>query len=112
MKVTLFLSLVIFSNLSYANGSSIIELPTPEFKAAINVINGKCITCHAVWEYYSSADFVNAGYVVAKSPEQSSIYYRNSNAKVGPGPRNMPSSGFPQLNDSELNDMLVWINSL
>jgi hypothetical protein len=90
------------------------ELPTTEFKAAMKAINNQCTTCHvhAIWKNFTAKDFINQGLAVPKSPEESSIYYRNTNANVGPGPKNMPIQGLPKLKDSELNDILVWINSL
>ncbi|MBC7466774.1 MAG: hypothetical protein H7256_12345 [Bdellovibrio sp.] len=72
----------------------------------------KCQSCHGSWLSLAEADFKTLGLVVAKSPESSKLYYRNSGATSGPGPKTMPNGGYPSLTNDELQGMVNWINSL
>ncbi|MFN3697038.1 MAG: hypothetical protein ACK4VO_06300 [Pseudobdellovibrio sp.] len=82
------------------------------FLSVNNIVGTKCAGCHPAWISFSETDFVAGGLVVAGSPESSKLYYRNQSATSGPGPRNMPSSGFPALTTDETQTLVDWINSL
>lgn len=84
---------------------------TPQF-LAVRTSLSKCQTCHGAWLSLKQADFISLNLVVANSPENSKLYYRNQGVTVGPGPHNMPSGGYPTLTATELTNMVTWINSL
>jgi hypothetical protein len=72
----------------------------------------KCQNCHGSWLSLSETDFKTLGLVVAGSPDSSKLYYRNSSATSGPGPRTMPNGGTPALTADEIQTMVSWINAL
>jgi hypothetical protein len=72
----------------------------------------KCQNCHGSWLSLSESDFKSLGLVVAGSPDSSKIYFRNQTAPTGPGPKNMPSGGYPALTSAEIQNMADWINAL
>ncbi|UOF01609.1 c-type cytochrome [Bdellovibrio reynosensis] len=91
------------------------EEVNPLFVAAKAIIDAKCLSCHSS---SSNGDFRNLteskamqnGLVVAGSPATSKLYYRLSGATVGPGPRNMPTSG--SVSASEAQAISDWISSI
>lgn len=84
---------------------------SPQF-IAVRTSLQKCQACHGAWLSLKQADFLSLNLVVANSPENSKLYYRNSGVTVGPGPHNMPSGGYPTMTATELTNMETWINSL
>ncbi len=84
---------------------------TPLF-GAVRTSLTKCQNCHGSWLSLSETDFVSLGLVVRRSPEGSKLYYRNQLSTTGPGPKNMPTSGYPQLSSTEVQTMIDWINGL
>ncbi len=93
-------------NTTYDGGSN--------FQRIMPTIVSKCASCHehSEWLSFSELDFVDAGYVVNGSPSLSSMYYRLSNALVGPGPRNMPQGGGSDFTDEEVTELENWINGV
>lgn len=87
---------------------------TPQFVAAITVIQKKCTFCHdhAHWKPFTADEYINAGLVFPKSIDDSPLYYRNQNVTNGPGPHNMPINGNPALTPTEIDTLATWINSL
>lgn len=85
---------------------------TPQFDAASTVLSAKCSECHGSWAGFSEADFIASGLVVAQSPENSKVYYRNQDATSGVGPKNMPTQGRSALTTAELQVVTDWINSI
>ena len=90
------------------------DVGTPEFTPARKIIREQCAFCHthAAWNGYQQADFIAAGLVTADNPAASSIYYRNTNAASGPGPKTMPNGGYPAMSNGDLSILITWINSL
>lgn len=80
--------------------------------ASVRTSLTKCQTCHASWLSLSESDFKTLGLVVAGAPDSSKLYYRNSSATSGPGPRTMPNGGYPALTPTEIQNMINWINAL
>ena len=120
----LFISIAFLLNLSACgkidNSSStdkslygaIIDTGSSDFLAVKTMIRNSCISCHAEWNSYTSADFIASGLVVIANATASKLYYRNQNATSGAGPRNMPNGGQAALTEAELIIMTNWINSL
>ena len=87
---------------------------TPAFLAAKAIVRTNCAFCHrhAAWNSYQEADFVANGLVVPGDVNSSQVYYRNANALSGPGPKNMPSGGYPSVGASDLVKIADWINGI
>ncbi len=85
---------------------------TPDFLTAKASINANCLQCHAAWRTYTSQNFIDANLVVRGDADSSKLYYRNVLAPAGPGPKNMPSSGYPPISAGDLAAMANWINAL
>ena len=83
----------------------------PQF-ASVLISLKKCKNCHGEWLSFQEADFISNGLVVAKDSENSKLYYRNINAISNNGPKSMPNGGLPALSTPELNNLIVWINTL
>lgn len=90
------------------------DVGTVEFLAAKSIIKNQCAFCHThvAWNGYLEADFIAAGLITADNPAASSIYYRNSGATSGPGPKTMPNGGYPAMSSGDLSIIIAWINSL
>lgn len=82
------------------------------FNQAAAILSTKCSECHGSWSGYSESDFVQSGLVVAQNIDASKVYYRNTTASSGPGPRNMPTQGRPTLTAEETQVVIDWINSV
>jgi len=95
----------LYGNTLDTSGSS------PQF-IALRTSLTKCQSCHGSWLALAEGDFKTLNLVVAKSPENSKLYYRNQGATSGPGPHNMPNGGGPAMTAAELQNMIDWINSL
>jgi len=89
-----------------------VDTGTPDFLTAKAAINANCLQCHAAWKTYTSNDFVAANLVVRGDANNSKLYYRNVLATTGPGPHNMPNSGYPPISTADLGAMANWINAL
>ncbi len=87
---------------------------TPAFLAAKTIIRTNCTFCHrhAGWNSYQEADFVANGLAVPGDVNSSQVYYRNTNALSGPGPKNMPSGGYPAIGAGDLVTIADWINGI
>jgi hypothetical protein len=85
---------------------------SPDFLTAKAAIRANCLQCHAVWKNYLEQDFIDAGLVVRGDPANSKLYYRNLLATEGPGPHNMPASGYPPIAPADLSAMHNWISAL
>lgn len=87
---------------------------TPAFLAAKTIIRRDCAFCHrhAGWNSYQEADFVANGLVTPGDVNSSQVYYRNTNALSGPGPKNMPSGGYPAIGATDLETIATWINGI
>lgn len=87
----------------------------PKFLAAKAVIDSKCLSCHnssasGDFRNLSEAKALSRGLVQAKNLAGSKLYYRLTGATVGPGPRNMPTSG--SFSAAEAQVVADWINSI
>lgn len=89
-----------------------VDSGSPNFLTAKAAIKANCLQCHAVWKRYLEQDFIDAGLVVRGSPADSKLYYRNLLATEGPGPHNMPTSGYPPITSGDLSAMHAWISAL
>lgn len=84
---------------------------TPLF-ASVRTSLTKCQNCHGNWLSLTESEFISTGLVVRRSPEGSKLYYRNQQSTTGPGPKNMPTMGYPALSSTEIQTMIDWINGL
>ncbi len=84
---------------------------TPLF-ASVRASLTKCQNCHGNWLSLTESQFVSTGLVVKGSPEGSQLYFRNQLAMTGPGPKNMPTMGYPAMTSAEIQTMIDWINGL
>jgi|GEM_PF-1918214 hypothetical protein len=108
------LSYVIFDP-SLANsggGGGTTTGPSAEFKAAKNIIDNSCLSCHngstAIdFNGWDEAKFIRLGYAVAGNPESSKVYYRLVGSTGSNGPKNMGS-----LSASQVATIATWINSI
>lgn len=89
-----------------------VDTGSPNFLTAKAAIKANCLQCHAVWKRYLEQDFIDAGLVTIGSPADSKLYYRNLLASEGPGPHNMPTSGYPPISPADLSAMHAWISAL
>ena len=89
-----------------------VDTGSPNFLTAKAAIRSNCLQCHAAWKRYTEQDFIDGGLVVKGSPADSKLYYRNLLATVGPGPHNMPASGYPPISPADLSAMSAWITAL
>lgn len=85
---------------------------SPNFIATKNAMKSSCFVCHGAWKAYSEADFISSGLVTPGSATNSKLYYRNTLAASGSGPKNMPQSGYPPISAGDLSIMEQWINAL
>lgn len=85
---------------------------SPDFLATKAALNSYCLQCHAAWRTYTEQNFIDSGLVVRGDPANSKLYYRNTNATSGPGPKNMPTSGYPPISATDLTTMANWITAL
>lgn len=86
---------------------------TDSFLATMTVLqNTGCFNCHFQWSSFTTDDFISNGLVDPQNTEGSKIYFRNSNATVGPGPRNMPTNGSPPISTNDLEKIQTWIMSI
>ncbi len=120
-KTFAFIFLIIFSSCGKIENSSsldeilygeFIDSGSPNFLTAKAAIKANCLQCHAAWKRYLEQDFIDAGLVVRGSPADSKLYYRNLLANEGPGPHNMPTSGYPPIATADLSAMHAWISAL
>lgn len=84
---------------------------TPLFPA-VRASLSKCQNCHGQWLSFTESQFVSNGLVVRRSPEGSSLYFRNQVSTTGPGAKNMPTMGYPAMTTAEVQTMIDWINGL
>jgi hypothetical protein len=89
-----------------------VDTGSPNFLTAKAAIRANCLDCHAVWKRYTEQDFIDNNLVVRGDPANSKIYYRNLLASEGPGPHNMPASGYPPISPADLSAMKNWISAL
>jgi hypothetical protein len=85
---------------------------SPNFLATKQAMSGSCYVCHGAWKTYSEQDFITSGLIVPGSASTSKLYFRNSLASSGSGPKNMPLSGYPPISTGDLAIMEQWINAL
>ncbi len=88
---------------------------TPQFLAAKNIIDSKCLACHSSsnngdFRNLNQNQFLQKNLVSARNPAGSKIYYRLSGATSGPGPANMPQGS--DLTSTEVQIIADWINSI
>lgn len=89
-----------------------VDTGSPNFIATKQAMGTSCYVCHGAWKKYSEQDFINTGLIVPGSATLSKLYYRNTFAASGSGPKNMPQSGYPPISTGDLAIMEQWINAL
>ena len=89
-----------------------IDVGSPNFLAAKTAIKANCLQCHAAWKRFSEQDFIDTGLAVKGDASNSKIYFRNLYATSGPGPKNMPTSGYPPISPGDLNIIATWISAM
>jgi hypothetical protein len=89
-----------------------VDTGSPNFLTAKSAIKANCMQCHGAWRRYLEDDFINEGLVVRGRPSESKLYYRNLLATEGPGPQNMPTSGYAPISPADLAAMASWITAL
>jgi hypothetical protein len=85
---------------------------SPEFEAAVKILEKKCAQCHQEWLSMPENQFVTSGLIVGGDGLNSLLYGRNLRALGGPGIKNMPNDGSPALTLTELNALVGWINTV
>ncbi|AHZ85033.1 hypothetical protein AB1A81_11575 [Bdellovibrio bacteriovorus] len=105
---------VIFDPALINEGKEVVE-ENPKFLAAKAVIDAKCLSCHNSSSYgdfrnLTETKALSRGLVKAKDLAGSKLYYRLTGATVGPGPRNMPTSG--SMSSAEAQAVADWIDSI
>lgn len=86
--------------------------PSPEFIAAKNIIDNACLRCHdgstaLDFRNWDESKYLRLGYVEAKKPESSKIYYRLKGSTGSYGPKTMGD-----LSASQITTIATWINSI
>lgn len=87
----------------------------PKFILAKAVIDAKCVSCHNSSSYgdfrsMTESKALSRGLVKAKDLAGSKLYYRMSGSTLGPGPKNMPTSG--SVSAADVQAVADWINSI
>lgn len=86
-----------------------------KFLAAKAVIDNNCLSCHGSgssngdFSNMTQAKMINKGFVVAKAPLSSSLYYRLSGSQ-GSGNKNMPQGG--SLSAAQVQAVYDWIANI
>ncbi len=121
LHLTFLAAVLIFSSCGKVENSSSIDgslygnytdTGSPNFLATKEMMKTSCYVCHGAWKTYSEQDFIATGLVTPGSASTSKLYFRNTFAASGSGPKNMPQSGYPPISTADLAIMEQWINAL
>lgn len=88
---------------------------SPEFEAAVAVINSRCLGCHSSsnngdFRGLTTTKAIQKQLIVPGNLAASKLYYRLSGSSTGSGPKNMPTDGAIPL--AEVQAVEAWIMSL
>lgn len=88
---------------------------SPEFEAAVAVINSRCLGCHSSsnngdFRGLTTSKAIQKGLITAGNLSASKIYYRLSGSSTSSGPKTMPTDGALPL--SEVQAIEAWILSI
>lgn len=88
---------------------------SPEYQAAVAVINSRCLGCHSSsnngdFRGLTTSKAIQNQLIVAGNLASSKLYYRLSGSSTGSGPKTMPTDGAIPL--SEVQAIEAWIMSI
>lgn len=88
---------------------------TPEYQAAVAVINSRCLGCHSSstngdFRGLTASNAIQKQLIVPGNLASSKLYYRLSGSSTGSGPKTMPTDG--AIPPSEVQAIEAWIMSI